>query len=82
MNCTKASASVLIAIGVGTGTVMAQPAQHGATIVQAVRTSEPLQIDGRLSEESWTHAPVADRFTQRDPDEGRPATERTEIRAL
>jgi len=42
----------------------------------------PLVIDGRLSEEAWSHADVADRFTQRDPDEGKPATERTEIRII
>jgi Domain of unknown function (DUF5916)/Carbohydrate family 9 binding domain-like len=50
--------------------------------VTAVRTPEPPVIDGRLSEESWSRAEAASAFTQRDPDEGRPATERTEVKIL
>ena len=57
-------------------------AQHGSFGVSAVRTAQPPQIDGRLSEEAWSHAPVADRFTQRDPQEGLPPTERTEVRVM
>ncbi len=48
----------------------------------AVRTPAAPSIDGVLNEPEWTLAqPVTD-FTQRDPDEGAPATERTEIRIL
>jgi hypothetical protein len=50
--------------------------------LRATRITTPLVIDGRLSEEAWSHADVADHFTQRDPDEGQPATERTEIRIV
>jgi hypothetical protein len=50
--------------------------------VTAVRTAEPPVIDGRLIEEGWSRAEAVSNFTQRDPDEGRPATERTEIRIL
>jgi hypothetical protein len=50
--------------------------------VTAVRTSEPPVIDGRLIEEGWSRAEAASAFTQRDPDEGRPATERTEVKIL
>ena len=57
-------------------------AQHGSLTVTAFRAAQPPQIDGRLSEEAWSHTPVADRFTQRDPQEGQPATERTEIRVM
>lgn len=39
-------------------------------------------IDGRLSEAEWASADVATDFIQRDPDEGQPATERTEVRVL
>jgi hypothetical protein len=49
-------------------------------IVTAVRTATPPAIDGRLIDECWAQAPPASEFLQRDPDEGRPATERTEIR--
>lgn len=46
----------------------------------AMRASAPPVIDGRLSDECWRSAPVISSFTQREPDEGRPATERTEVR--
>lgn len=54
----------------------------GSSDIQAVRTSHPPVIDGRLTEEEWTHAAVVSSFTQQDPDEGKPATERTEVRVL
>ena len=47
-----------------------------------MRTAQAPVIDGRLSEESWVHAVAVGNFTQRDPEEGKPATERTEIRFL
>ncbi len=48
----------------------------------AVRTPVAPTIDGILNEPEWILAqPVTD-FTQRDPREGEPATERTEIRIL
>jgi hypothetical protein len=40
------------------------------------------ELDGKLDEAAWALAePITD-FTQRDPDEGQPATERTEVRVL
>src|SRR5205085_5206396 len=50
--------------------------------VRATRATSPIVVDGHLAEEAWSAADVADRFTQRDPDEGKPATERTEIRLI
>lgn len=50
--------------------------------LRAVRITEPPIVDGRLSDEVWAQAPAADHFTQRDPNEGQAATERTEIRVL
>src|SRR5688572_25320692 len=58
------------------------PSDSARQTFRAVRTIEPPIIDGRLSDEVWAQAPVADHFTQRDPDEGQAATERTEIRVL
>ena len=40
------------------------------------------QIDGRVDDEPWSTAPPYSSFTQQEPDEGEPATERTEIRFL
>jgi len=48
---------------------------HGT--VRAARAAHPPTIDGRLAEESWVLAEPAVSFTQTDPDEGQPATERT-----
>ncbi len=46
----------------------------------AVRARGPIAIDGRLDDEAWALAtPIAD-LHQREPDEGQPATERTEVR--
>jgi uncharacterized protein DUF5916/cellulose/xylan binding protein with CBM9 domain len=60
---------------------LAQP--HGPVgMVQAVRIATPLRIDGHLDEEAWSAASPATQFTQRDPDEGKPATEQTELRIV
>ena len=37
-------------------------------------------IDGHLDEETWSLITPFDDFLQRDPDEGKPASERTELR--
>lgn len=48
----------------------------------AVRTLVAPRIDGMLNEPEWQRAqPITD-FLQRDPDEGKPPTEKTEIRIL
>jgi hypothetical protein len=39
-------------------------------------------VDGRVSEEVWQQANTFSEFTQQDPIEGAPATERTELRLL
>ena len=49
---------------------------------QAARRSAPIALDGQLNEAAWQAAtPVTD-FTQIDPNEGQPATQRTEMRFL
>jgi hypothetical protein len=45
-----------------------------------VYTESPV-IDGVLEEE-WKRAPVAENFIQREPDEGVPATQKTEVRVM
>ena len=59
-------------------------AQHGRpiTISRAARTTAPIELDGKLNESAWASAPVTDSFTQIDPDEGKPASQRTEVRVL
>src|SRR6476660_878597 len=50
--------------------------------VHAARAITSPVIDGRLIDEVWNIAEPVTTFTQRDPDEGRPPTEQTEIRFL
>jgi hypothetical protein len=50
--------------------------------VRAVRAPHPPVIDGHLTDEAWETATPVSGFTQRDPIEGAPATEDTEIRIL
>ncbi|MFQ6041683.1 MAG: DUF5916 domain-containing protein, partial [Candidatus Poribacteria bacterium] len=45
--------------------------------IQAVRVNHPPKIDGVLDDAVWQEAPIATGFTQRDPNEGEPATEKT-----
>ncbi len=56
--------------------------EHMHSTLQAMRTPTPPVIDGRPTDEVWLLARPATAFTQQDPDEGRPATERTEVRVL
>jgi len=50
--------------------------------VEAVRIAEGPVIDGSLDEAVWQRAAVIDQFIQQEPEEGAPATERTEVRVL
>ncbi len=50
--------------------------------MNVVRAVEPPVMDGIVDESSWTLADVATNFLQREPREGQPATERTEVRIL
>jgi hypothetical protein len=54
----------------------------GATAPRAaaIRTTTAPHIDGRLDDAAWTDAPVITLFIQRDPDEGVPSSEATEVR--
>ncbi|MCZ6769987.1 MAG: carbohydrate binding family 9 domain-containing protein, partial [Acidobacteria bacterium] len=56
--------------------------QHGRGSLTLIRTQQPVVLDGRLDEEAWGKANVVRALSQRDPEEGMPATEKTEIRAL
>ena len=49
---------------------------------RAVLASAAIRVDGLLDEAAWDQAAVISDFLQKDPREGDPATERTEIRIL
>ncbi|MFT5089277.1 MAG: hypothetical protein ACI906_002894 [Candidatus Latescibacterota bacterium] len=57
-------------------------AQEGFPHITVTRTQTPPQIDGSIDDPVWEQAEVVSAFTQRDPIEGGPASERTEVRLL
>ena len=66
----------------------AQPARTEGAFVRptmaALRMAEGdvIEIDGRLDEGPWARARPATGLVQQDPDNGRPATEQTEVRII
>src|SRR5688572_17177020 len=61
-----------------------RPAAEAAPTITAARLQESdiLRLDGVPDEPAWQRAAAATQFLQRDPDNGAPATERTEVRVL
>jgi hypothetical protein len=57
-------------------------AQDSARVARPARIASVPHIDGRLDEAVWQDAQPLTGFVQRDPDEGAPSTERTEVRIL
>jgi len=50
--------------------------------IVAQRVTERVRVDGVLDEAGWASAPAVDQFVQQEPQEGQPATDRTEVRIL
>jgi hypothetical protein len=70
-----------------THTAAAQEHQHGAASrdgfqMEPARAAEPPTIDGDLDDPVWRTATRIDNFTQQEPLDGEPASERTEVRML
>ncbi|MCP4201616.1 MAG: carbohydrate binding family 9 domain-containing protein [bacterium] len=73
---------LLLAALLLTPTVSAQgePPPSAAThSLQALRLEQPITLDGRLDDPAWQRAEIATGFTQREPEPGAPASERTEV---
>jgi uncharacterized protein DUF5916 len=77
--------SLLVARSAGAQTTSA-PLDYEAVrrtkVVEAIRISEPISLDGRLEEPAWRLAQPAADFIQQQPRPGEPATQRTEVRFL
>lgn len=59
------------------------PSRRGRTLVAArLGAGDILRLDGVPDEPWWDRVPPAAGFLQRDPDNGDPATERTEVRIV
>ncbi len=81
-NCGMAAALVL-ALGVAPGTTPVAAQANGSPRAQAVRVADAaIRLDGALDEDGWQQAPVLSAFWQVQPDEGQPASERTEVRLV
>ncbi len=59
-----------------------EPPAGAARVVTAAHTDTPIAIDGALDEAAWATAAPTGGFVQKDPAEGKPATEETEVRVL
>ncbi|MEW6321105.1 MAG: DUF5916 domain-containing protein [Acidobacteriota bacterium] len=60
-------------------------ARQGAPTIPVGRLADgasPPAIDGRVDDEAWRSVSPVSTFTQTDPNEGAPASERTEVRVL
>jgi hypothetical protein len=73
----KATSSHLQSVGLVPADTTAVP-----PTATARRLTGSIRVDGTLDEPVWQLAPVATDFTQWEPDEGEPATQRTEVRFL
>ncbi len=71
---------LVLAVTVNSLAVYAQSLEEKTQLktVHANRLSSPIILDGVLSEREYASPGMSD-FTQRDPDEGKPATQKTEV---
>jgi hypothetical protein len=82
---THSIRTVTLALSLALGALPLQ-AQHGDSMhtaaprVAAVPLDAPVTLDGKLDEEVWSRAAPATGFTQQEPEEGKTATQRTEVR--
>ena len=58
------------------------PAPLPSGVAVATGVSGPPLIDGRLDDAAWRQAALMTDFTQREPQDGQPASERTEVRVV
>jgi hypothetical protein len=85
MAARRLALAVLLSCAAATGAAAgASPRPEPTPLpeVAASRAGQTIQVDGRLDEPTWQAATPWTRFVQRDPDEGQPATESTELRVL
>jgi hypothetical protein len=76
------SGALIAALCAGLAAPAASAPAGADHVARAERASGTISLDGRLDEPAWRAAPVAAGFRQRDPDQGQPATEPTELRLL
>ena len=55
---------------------------HGRKTLRAQRAESAVVVDGNLNDAAWAEAPIISGLTQKEPSEGEPSSETTEIRVL
>jgi hypothetical protein len=80
----SAGGAALAAVALLASSPAAQSREHATTrTVRAIRVgSEGPRIDGRLDDPEWRTAAFVSDFVQKDPDEGKPASETTQVGLL
>ncbi len=84
LTCRLSIAAVCVCVATP---LSAQVHQHGPGAreqyqVEPTPTAQAPTIDGALDDPAWQTAALIETFTQQEPAEGEPATERTEVRLL
>jgi hypothetical protein len=81
------SAAAVLAVAMPAVAAAQAPHDHAAAEreryrIEVNRANRAPAIDGDLGDEEWAVAAVVDAFTQQEPSDGEPATERTEVRVM
>jgi hypothetical protein len=74
--------SVFVLLAASVLSAAAAVAGDNPASLRAVRVTSPPRLDGVLDDDVWKSAEPASGFIQRNPDEGKPASERSEVRVL
>ena len=80
MGLKPATVAVVLSL-VSFGASASEPADTRPE-AQAVRVATSPVIDGKLDDPAWASAPEISTFTQREPDEGKPASEKTVVKVV
>ncbi|MBC7788718.1 MAG: carbohydrate binding family 9 domain-containing protein [Anaerolineae bacterium] len=84
VSCSTLAILALISAPPAPAYSQAANGQHSVAppVSRAVQRTGPITIDGRLDDAGWAAATPITNFTQFDPNEGQPGTQRTEVRFL
>ena len=59
--------------------LVSHPSKWGEKVILSARVEVPPTLDGILTDPAWANARFTTGFTQKEPDEGKPATEKTYV---
>jgi len=80
LRSSAVAAILLTPLVISTVAAQATPVSHAERPVASARRAQGrFVLDGRLDDAAWAGAVPVTAFTQLDPEEGRPASERTEV---